>query len=393
MVKDTKFYDILEITPTATENEIKKAYRKMALRYHPDKNTDANAEEIFKKISNAYETLMDGNKREIYDKYGEEGLKERSEGGGGGMHDPFDIFNMMFNRGGGRQRPTKQKDTVHQLGVKLEELYNGFTRKLKVSRNIKCEKCKGVGGKGCKQCPKCKGQGVEMAYVQLGPGLVTQTQRPCHPCGGTGESFTSICDGCMGKKLAKKAEIVEVHIEKGMKDGERITLHGKGDEHPTLEAGDFVVILDEQQHQDWVRKDEILICEQSLSLSEALCGVHKFIKTLDGRTLEYSTIPGEIIKHGDLKLIRNEGMPRRRCPSDKGNLVIQFSVQFPDSLTPAVVEKLKKILPQPGKTNAPSITEKCVLSEHDVQGFEDANSNDEEEGHSHERGGVQCAQQ
>ncbi|VDN31255.1 unnamed protein product, partial [Gongylonema pulchrum] len=138
MVKETKYYDVLGVPPTASESELKRAYRKLALKYHPDKNP--NEGERFKAISQAYEILSDPKKRQLYDEGGEEGL---SGGGGGNFHNPMDIFDMFFS-GGRRER--KVRDMIHQLPVTLEQLYNGAVKKLKVTRHIVCPKCEGIGG-------------------------------------------------------------------------------------------------------------------------------------------------------------------------------------------------------------------------------------------------------
>ena len=173
MVKETKFYDVLGVKPNATDSELKKSYRKLALKYHPDKNTEPQAGEKFKEISMAYETLADPEKRKIYDQHGEQGIKEG--GGGGGFDSPMDIFDMFFG-GGGRMRGTfggmggggrgskRTKNLMHQLSVSLEDMYNGTTRKLALQKNVICDACEGRGGKkGCIiKCANCKGSGAEV---------------------------------------------------------------------------------------------------------------------------------------------------------------------------------------------------------------------------------------
>lgn len=200
MVKDTKYYDILEVKPTATETELKKAYRKLALKYHPDKNP--NEGERFKLISQAYEVLSDSQKREVYDRYGEEGIKEGG-GGGGGMHNPMDIFNMFFGGGGTRERETKAKDTIHTLSVSLEQIYKGATRKMKLTREVICKKCKGSGGEGSSdvsKCSRCDGRGIEIKRVQIAPGFVQTAQTRCSTCRGEGEVIKNPCKQCDGQK-------------------------------------------------------------------------------------------------------------------------------------------------------------------------------------------------
>lgn len=189
MVKDTKFYDLLGVNPKATPEELKKAYRKLALKYHPDKNPTEG--DRFKAISQAYDVLSDAKKRELYDRGGEEAIKEGGTGGGMGGRNPMDIFDMFFG-GGGRSRqrgPAKGKDVIHQLSVTLEDLYNGSTRKLALQKNVICPKCEGHGGKkgAVESCTPCRGTGMQIRIQQLAPGMVQQIQSVCHDCQGQGE--------------------------------------------------------------------------------------------------------------------------------------------------------------------------------------------------------------
>uniref|UniRef100_A0A2K5QVX7 J domain-containing protein n=1 Tax=Cebus imitator TaxID=2715852 RepID=A0A2K5QVX7_CEBIM len=211
MVKETTYYDVLGVKPNATQEELKKTYRKLALKYHPDKNP--NEGEKFKQISQAYEVLSDAKKRELYDKGGEQAIKEG--GAGGSFGSPIDIFDMFFGGGGRMQRERRGKNVVHQLSVTLEDLYNGATRKLALQKNVICDKCEGRGGK--------KG---------IGPGMVQQIQSVCMEFQGHGEwiSPKGRCKSCNGRKI-----ILEVHIDKGMKDGQKIIFHGEGDQEPRLE--------------------------------------------------------------------------------------------------------------------------------------------------------------
>ena len=169
MVKETKFYDLLGVEPTADDNALKKAYRKLAMKYHPDKNPEAG--DKFKEISMAYEVLSNPEKRKLYDQAGEQGIKEGGSGGGGGMN-PMDIFDMFFGGGGGgdpfgrgRQRgPRRTKNLVHQLSVSLEDMYNGTVRKLALQKNVICDGCEGIGGKpgAVQKCPNCRGTGMQV---------------------------------------------------------------------------------------------------------------------------------------------------------------------------------------------------------------------------------------
>jgi len=408
-VKETAFYDELGVTPGVTDAELKKAYRKLALKYHPDKNKAPDAEEKFKRISMAYETLADPKKREIYDKGGEEALK-----GGGGMgsdfHSPMDIFDLFFGggggrRGGGHRGPRKGKDVVHQLKVSLDDLYNGSTRKLALQKSVICAKCEGKGASkegAVQKCGACRGTGMQVRIQQLGPGMVQQIQSVCSECRGEGQVIDPKfrCKTCNGKKISKERKILEVHIDKGMKDSQQIRFTGEGDQEPDVEPGDVVIVLDEQEHEKFKRRGNDLIMTMELELVEALCGFQKTVTTLDQRTLVITNLPGEVVKHEDLKQITGEGMPVYRDPFTKGRLIIQFSVNFPQkNFIPAKsIELLEKILPPRKEVIVPNDAEECHLQDFDPssrnQGYgrrSEAYDSDDEQHPGGQR--VQCANQ
>jgi len=399
MVKETKFYDILGVKPSATPDELKKAYRKLALKYHPDKNP--NEGERFKQISQAYEVLSDPEKKKIYDQGGEQAIKEG--GAGGGFSSPMDLFDMFFSGGGfggGRHRREQRgKDVVHQLSVSLEELYKGAVRKLALQKNVICDKCEGRGGKkgAVEQCPTCGGSGMRVQIQQIAPGMIQQIQSMCMECRGSGERINpkDRCKNCNGRKVVREKKILEVHIDKGMVDGQKIIFNGEGDQEPDLEAGDIIIVLDEKEHPVYKRSGCDLIFRQELQLSEALCGFQKLIKTLDGRDLLISCIPGEVVKHGDVKCVMNEGMPQYKNPFEKGRLIVQSLVEFPTTIDPAIISTLENCLPPRPEIMIPDQAEECVLLPFDPKSKSREHMHrqayEEDDEGSHGPGRVQCA--
>ncbi|KAA0186478.1 heat shock protein 40 [Hyalella azteca] len=391
MVKETGFYDLLGVKPNATTDELKKAYRKLALKYHPDKNP--NEGEKFKLISQAYEVLSNEDKRRIYDQGGEQALKEGGGGGGGGFSSPMDIFDMFFGGGGGRRsRERKGKDVIHQMSVTLEELYKGTVRKLALQKHVICSKCKGVGGKKPpEKCPTCRGTGMQVRVQQLGPGMVSQVQSMCGECRGQGErvSLKDRCKTCEGKKVVRERKILEVNVDKGMEDGQKIVFNGEGDQEPDIEPGDIVIVLDEQEHSTFKRIGNDLSMSMELSLVEALCGFQRAITTLDDRVIVVSSIPGEVMKHESLKCVMGEGMPTYKNPFEKGRLVIQFLVKFPEKIAPEAVGLLENILPARPEVIVPDDAEECRLQEMDPSHRRRRRGHmDEEDGHGRQH--VQC---
>lgn len=266
--------------------------------------------------STAYEVLSDPEKRAVYDRYGEEGLQ--NGGGGGGMNgmDPQDLFSQLFGggggffggggggggRGGGRpQGPRKGKDLVHRIKVSLEDLYKGKTTKLALQKHVLCTKCKGKGGKegAVKSCGGCHGQGVKIVLRQLGP-MVQQIQQTCGECNGEGEIINAKdrCKSCMGKKIVNERKVLEVFIDRGMKEGQTIQFAGEADQTPGVEPGDVVIVIEEKPHDLFKRKGDDLYCEVTIDLLTALAGGQFTIPHLDDRALLVTILPGDVIKPG-----------------------------------------------------------------------------------------------
>eukprot|EP00249_Psilotum_nudum_P012898 c24032_g1_i2 orf=232-1491(+) len=352
---NTRYYDVLGVSKTASQDELKKAYRKAAIKNHPDKGGDP---EKFKELAQAYEVLSDPEKRDIYDQYGEEALKE-GMGAGGPSINPFDIFESFFgggnafgggsNRGGRKVR--RGEDVVHPLKVSLEDLYNGTSKKLSLSRNVLCLKCKGKGSKtgSTIHCPGCQGSGMKVSIRHLGPNMIQQMQHVCPDCKGSGETINEKdkCGQCKGNKIVPDKKVLEVHVEKGMQHGQKIVFQGEADEAPDTQTGDIVFVLQLKDHSKFKRKGDDLFVDHTLNLTEALCGFQFPLTHLDGRQLLIKSGVGEIVKPGQFKAINDEGMPHFQRPFMKGRLYIQFTVEFPESnsLTPEECKALEAVLP------------------------------------------------
>lgn len=272
-VDTTKYYKLLGVEKNATESEIKKAYKKLAMKHHPDRGGDP---EKFKEMTAAHSVLADKEKRARYDRFGEEGV----DGGGGGGGD--DLMDMMF--GGGRRRgggggTKKGQDVVRPLPVSLEDLYCGATKKLKITRQTIDKEA------GVKKCKACDGQGVVIRTVRMGP-MIQQMQQACSACDQQGFTYTQ----------KRTTEVLEVVIQKGAPDGHKVVFHNKADEIPDGDAGDVVFVLKEKPHAIYKRHGADLYVEKKISLVEALCGYTMELPKLDGRTLVLKSKPGDVTR-------------------------------------------------------------------------------------------------
>ncbi|XP_054711768.1 LOW QUALITY PROTEIN: dnaJ homolog subfamily B member 11-like [Uloborus diversus] len=323
------FYSILGVPRSATLNQIKKAYRKLAKEFHPDKNPDnPNAAEKFQDLGAAYEVLSDEEKRKTYDQYGEEGLKNDAFGGGS---DPFASFFGDFgfftggSKSGSREIP-RGGDIIMDLWVTLEELYSGNF--VEVVRNKPVIK----PAKGTRQC-NCR---QEMVTRQLGPGRFQMTQQ-------------TVCDECPNVKFVDEEKLLEIEIEPGMKDGQEQKFIAEGEPHIDGEPGDLRLRIQTLPHTIFERRGDDLYTNITISLTDALCGFTTEITHLDGHKVEISrekiTFPGARIRK------KNEGMPNYENNNLKGTLYITFDVDFPKGeLSVENREKIKEILNEESKT-------------------------------------------
>ncbi|KAL0347630.1 UNVERIFIED_CONTAM: Chaperone protein dnaJ 3 [Sesamum calycinum] len=308
---DLKFYEILGVPISASQDELKKAYKKAAIKNHPDKGGDP---EKFKELAHAYEILSDPEKREIYDEYGEDAVKE-GMGGGSHSYDPFNIFESFFGggfAGGGRSSRSRKRqgeDVVHPLR--------------KGSKS-------GTSGR----CHGCQGTGTRTTSRPIGPGMIQRIQHICSDCRGSGEliSERDRCSQCKGKKVAQEKKVLEVQVERGMQQNQKIVFSGQADEAPDTVTGDIVFVLQQREHPKFKRKYDDLYVEHNLNLREALCGFQFILTHLDGRKLVVKSNPGEVFKPETI----HEGL-----------LYIHFNVEFPDSgfLSPEKSRILTTVLP------------------------------------------------
>ena len=270
---------------------------------------------------------------------------------------PQDLFSQLFGGGffggGGPTRsqgPRKTKDLVHRVHVTLEDLYKGKTTKLALTRNVICSKCSGKGGKegAVRQCTSCSGRGIKVTLRQMGP-MIQQLQQPCDECSGTGEiiNHKDKCKTCNGRKVVSEKKMLEVHIDKGMRGGQTITFRGESDQAPGVTPGDVIIVIEEKPHERFTRENNDLITTVKVPLVDALTGSagKQVVEHLDGRKIQV-TPPAGVIKPGQTTTISGEGMPVRKAGAvkQKGDLIVKWEVVFPDRLTPAQKEGIRKVL-------------------------------------------------
>lgn len=400
-VSNKRYYELLGVEKDVNDDDLKKAHRRLAMRYHPDKCSEEGAAEKFQEIQAAYDVLSNAEKRQIYDKYGEEGLKEgmaERGGGGGGMQGfPFSSF-----FGGGREPRGQRRgeDAVHSLSVSLEDLYNGKTSRLSMSKNVICTPCKGKGGDGVRKCPGCGGNGIRVVNRSMG-FMQMQQQISCPDCSGEGEIIKTRCNVCRGNKTVRETKTLEVHIEKGMTHGQRITFEGEGDQTPGIMPGSVIIVLQQKEHARFKREGENLHVTHTINLVEALCGFKFVFLHLDQRKLLIESGAGQVIKPGDVKSVANEGFPTWKRPFDKGYLFIKFDVQFPDAIPSRVQQSLEALLPPRSAVSYDdSEVYHCALQNVDPASQatrptrRQATDDDDDDDASHHEGGqrVQCAQ-
>ncbi len=368
MAEKRDYYEVLGVDKNASAEDIKKAYRKKAIQYHPDKNPgDKEAEEKFKEAAEAYEVLSDPQKRQRYDQYGFAGM-----GGAGGfnggqgmnMEDIFSQFGDLFEswgmgggghfssffggqRGGGGQRVRRGSDLRVRVHVTLEEIATGVNKKIRVKKLVPCQDCHGTGSADGSQgdvCPTCKGTG-RIVRTQRGIFGMMQVQDECPKCHGEGRIIKNKCPKCNGEGVVRAEEVIDIHIPAGVTGGMQIPVHGKGNAAPNGGVpGDLLVLIEEEEHKDFVREGNDLVYNLLLDMPTAILGGQVIIPTLQGEakiTITPGTQPGKVLR------MRGKGLPiidQYARQYGTGDMLINVGVYIPEHLSrdeKKMIEQLK----------------------------------------------------
>lgn len=366
------YYEVLGVGKNAGDDEIKKAYRKLAIKYHPDKNPgDAAAEDKFKEAAEAYEVLSNSQKRQQYDRFGHSGMGNMG-GGGMNMDDIFSHFSDIFgagggggfgdffsgggarSRGGNRQRARKGSNLRIKLKLTLEEIANGVEKKIKVKRHIPCDACDGTGAKNgtaLKTCPTCNGSGQinKVVNTMLGQMMSSST---CHTCNGSGQIIEHKCEKCNGDGRLLEEDTIEVKIPAGVTEGIQLAMTGKGNMPPRGGVpGDLLIVIEEIEHETLKREGTNIIYELYLSFIDATLGTEVEIPTIYGDVkfkIDSGTQSGKILR------LRNKGI-RDIDGYEKGDQLVHVNIWTPQQLTRKEKETLESLRksgnfePQPDK--------------------------------------------
>lgn len=352
------YYEVLGVDKNATDEEIKQAYRKIAIKYHPDRNPgNKEAEEKFKEAAEAYDVLHDPKKRQQYDQFGfnspGSGFGGFDGTGGFSMDDIFSMFGDVFGGHGGfggfggghRQRPQyRGADLRIKVSLTLQEIATGVTKKFKVKKDIACPDCHGSGaesGSGADKCPECHGSGVVTRTVRTMLGIM-QTQSECPTCHGEGTVIKNKCHKCGGLGIIKGEEVVEIKIPAGVADGMIVNVPGKGNagQHNGI-SGDIQVYITEEPNKTFVRDGNDLIYNLLLDIPTATLGGTANIPTIDGNHVKIKIEPGT--QPGKTLRLRGKGLPSvQGYGSGTGDIVVNISVYIPKELNKNEREALEK---------------------------------------------------
>ena len=356
------YYEVLEVSKGASDDEIKKAYRKKALKYHPDKNpNDTSAEEKFKEAAEAYEVLRDPNKRSRYDQYGHAGMRGAANGGGFGggmsMEDIFSQFGDIFGGfgggfsgfGGSQRGRSRRVNRGSNLRVKvkltLKEIANGTEKKIKVRKYVECKRCHGSGakaGSSYSTCSTCHGTGQVTRISNTFLGQM-QTSSTCPSCGGEGQIIAEKCHECAGNGIVKGEEVISLKIPAGVADGMQLSVSGKGNAGARGGvSGDLIVLIEEEHHPDFVRDGSNLLYSKFISFTDAALGASIEIPTIEGKA-RVKIAPGT--QGGKVLRLKGKGLPDVNSYG-RGDLLVNINVWTPKDLS----REEKLILEQLGKS-------------------------------------------
>ena len=357
------YYDILGVDKSADAQAIKKAYRKLAMKYHPDRNPDnKEAEEKFKEVNEAYEVLSDENKRRTYDQFGHQGVNGQGGFGGqgfggqgfGGFEDIFgDVFGDIFGGGFGNSRtrrrgPERGSDIRHSINISFEEAAFGKKTSIKLNRSEECSECNGSGtkvGTSKKTCPTCNGAG-EVRTVQRTPFGNIASSRICSTCEGEGEVIESPCPKCSGRGSTRKVKTIEVDIPAGIDDGQMIKLSGQGEiGNKGGPRGDLYLVINVERHPLFTREGTDIHFEMPITFVQAALGDEIEVPTLDGK-VKYKVPEGT--QTGTVFRLREKGIPRIRGNS-RGDQYVKVVVDVPKKLNESQKDILREFAKECGE--------------------------------------------
>nr|NQU89707.1 molecular chaperone DnaJ [Bacteroidota bacterium] len=366
------YYEVLEITKDSGELEIKKAYRKLALKYHPDKNPgDKQSEEMFKEAAEAYEVLRDPAKRERYDRFGHAGMGGQGSGFGMSMDDIFsnfgDIFGSAFGGFGGgfgsstrRRRVNRGSNLRVKVKLTLEEIASGAEKKIKVNKYIKCDTCSGSGaknGSAYNTCNTCRGSGQVTQITNTFLGQM-QTTTTCPSCGGEGQTIASKCISCGGDGIVKGEDVMSINIPAGVADGMQLSVSGKGNAGARGGInGDLIVLIEEIEHDELIRDGNNLIFDTYISFPDAVIGCSIDIPTLDGKArvkIDPGTQSGKVLR------LKGKGIQHLESYG-RGDLLVNINVWVPQNLSREERTTLDKLNQSPNFAPSPEKSQKSFF--------------------------------